>query len=103
MFRIRLNSQSTGQFPKGRELGTRQGGRERREGGGGKRSKGSLKMMTCVYVCVYPTNELNTKYESHYYPSVIKRRNKNVIIRLLPNLKVSRNLDKCFTKRIYRG
>lgn len=73
----------------------KEGGRERREQGGGR----SLKVM-CV--CVYPTNELYSKYESSYYLSLIKRHNKNVIIRLLPNYSVSRDLDQYFTKRIHK-
>lgn len=76
----------------------RQGKREgeKEESGGGGRS---LKVM-CV--CVYPTNELYPKYESSYYLSLIKRHNKNVIIRLLPNYSVSRDLDQYFTKRIHK-
>lgn len=105
MFKIRLNNQSTGPFPKGREVrGGEQGkdgGRERKKGEGRERKKEEPK--DDKYICVYPTNELYAKYESRYYPLVIKRHNKNVVIRLLPNYKVSRDLDQYFTKRTHRG
>lgn len=53
-------------------------------------------------VCVYSTNDLYPKYESSYYLSLIKRHNKNIIIRLLSNYSVSRDLDQYFTKRIQK-
>lgn len=103
VFKIRLNNQSTGQFPKGGEVGGKGWGKERgkeRKKGEGRERRKDPKGDVCI--CVYPTNELYPKYESSYYLSPIKRHNKNVIIRLLPNYSVSRDLDQYFTKRIQK-